>query len=297
MILKGRKIWFLYSLVVCLGCLLCALSMVSVKGYAMPFYALSPKFLTERASFSTYYKNSSSERKHNIRLATKSIDGYILDVGAEFSFNRVVGERTERRGYKSAKIIVGGEFVDGVGGGVCQVSTTLYNAVVLSGLKVSEYHNHSLAVSYVSPSRDAMVNSNSSDLRFINDTKNPIIIRAKADGERVEIKIIGEPKKFIYKIESEVLETIPAPEYVVKTDDKGEYPDLYEGERLYLSYAKDGLKSRSVLIKYKDGVVVEKTRLRTDTYKAVQGKVVIGTTPRPTLDENEKDTIEGVFLF
>ena len=116
-----------------------------------------------------------------------------MDINGEFSFNYTIGERTERRGYKKAKIIVGGEFVDGVGGGVCQVSTTLYNAVLLAGLKVVECHPHSLPVSYVEPSFDAMVNSGWADLKFINDTHNPVIIRARADGAKLTIQIFGEP--------------------------------------------------------------------------------------------------------
>jgi vancomycin resistance protein YoaR len=164
-----------------------------IKGYAMPFYDLKPKFLTERAVFSTSYETSSSERKHNIALASKSLNNTIVDVGAEFSFNMTVGARTEKRGYKTAKIISGGEFVDGVGGGVCQVSTTLYNAVVRAGLMVTEYHPHSLQVSYVLPSTDAMVNSGSADLRFVNNTNNPIIIKTTATNTTITIKIVGEP--------------------------------------------------------------------------------------------------------
>ena len=283
MILKGQKKRFIYTLILLFVCLLTLSAVRVVVAKAMPFYSLSPKFLTIRSSFSTYYENSSSERKSNILLATKSIDGYILDVGAEFSFNKIVGERTEKRGYKQAKIIVGGEFVDGVGGGVCQVSTTLYNAVVLSGLSVVEYHAHSLPVSYVPPSFDAMVNSGSSDLRFTNDTKNPIIIRASADGNKLTIKIIGEPLKVEYRLESKTISKIPAPEYIIVKDEKGEYPDLYEGERLYLSYSKDGIKSQGYIETYKDGKKISTRLLRRDTYSAVQGKVVVGSIVKPPL--------------
>ena len=88
------------------------------KGYAMPFYDLKPSEIVLRASFSTSYSASSKERKHNIALASKTLNNTFVDSFGEFSFNRCVGERTEKRGYKKAKIIVGGEFVDGIGGGV-----------------------------------------------------------------------------------------------------------------------------------------------------------------------------------
>ena len=160
--------------------------------YAMPFYGLNPCEIVKRSSFSTNYSSSTLERKHNIYLASKSIDKTMVDVGGEFSFNLVVGGRTEKRGYQKSKIIINGEFADGVGGGVCQVSTTLYNAVILAGLEIVEYHPHSLPVSYVAPSFDAMVNSSYADLKFRNNTQNPIIIRAWADGDRLKIDILGQ---------------------------------------------------------------------------------------------------------
>lgn len=259
---------------------------------AMPFYGLNPKHLTVRSTFSTTYEKSTEDRKSNIKLAVRSINNTIVDVGGEFSFNSVVGPRTEKRGYKTSKIIVGGEFVDGVGGGVCQVSTTLYNAVVLAGLIVTEYHPHSLPVSYVPPSRDAMVNSGSADLRFVNCTNNPLIIKATATDTALTIKIIGEPLQVEYLIQSTVKETIPAPDYVILKDVKGEYPNLYEGERLYLSYSKDGVKSRADVVTIKNGKTLSKTKLRTDTYKAVQGRVIEGTAIRKDAENDFAESIE-----
>lgn len=278
-------------LVITLTILLSLTVFTGIKGYAMPFYDLKPKFLTERSVFSTSYENSSEERKHNIALASKTLNNTLVDVGAEFSFNQTIGPRTEKRGYKTAKIISGGEFVDGVGGGVCQVSTTLYNAVVLAGLKVTEFHPHSLRVSYVLPSTDAMVNSGSADLRFVNNTNNPIIIKTTATNTTITIKIVGEPLQVEYQIESEIKEKIPAPDYLVLKDDKGEYPELIEGERLYLSYSKEGLKSQSYIVTKKNGKILSRKKLRTDTYKAVQGKVVEGTAKRELTENGEENNI------
>ena len=261
------------------------------KAYAMPFYDLKPKFLTERATFSTRYETSSVERKHNISLASKTLNNTIVDVGAEFSFNQTIGPRTEKRGYKTAKIISGGEFVDGVGGGVCQVSTTLYNAVIRAGLTVTEYHPHSLQVSYVLPSTDAMVNSGSADFRFVNNTNNPVIIQSSVLNNTLTIKIVGEPLQVEYQIESEIKEKIPAPNYLVLKDDLGEYPELYEGERLYLSYSKEGLKSVAYIVTRKNGKIISRKKLRSDTYKAVRGKVIEGTAKRPLTENLEENNI------
>ncbi len=244
--------------------------------FAMPFYGLNPKPLGLRAQFYTSYTTSTDERKHNIALAAKSIDGAFVDVGGEFSFNYTVGARTEKRGYKSAKIIVNGKFVDGVGGGVCQVSTTLYNAVLLADLQILEFHPHSLPVSYVAPSFDAMVNSGSADLRFKNNTDNPVIIHAVADGTKLTVKIIGEPMTVRLVRKSMVIEKVSPPEPEIITDEKGEYPELYQGERLTLCYGKDGVKSEGYIVAYKGDKEIYSKRVRKDYYKALRGVVVEG---------------------
>lgn len=247
----------------------------------MPFYDLQPKDLQLRATFFTSYPTSSEERKSNIALATKSIHNYFIDVGAEFSFNQVVGPRTEKRGYKSAKIIANGKFVDGIGGGVCQVSTTLYNAVLLAGLQISEYHAHSLPVSYVAPSFDAMVNSGSADLRFVNNTKNPIILQAKADDTTLRISILGEPMKEKYIRQSVIKEYISPPTEQIIYDEKGEFPSLFEGEKKVLSYGKQGYISQASLIKTIDGKVTGVKQLRQDKYSPIRGITIVGTAVKP----------------
>ncbi len=248
---------------------------------AMPFYQLNPKEITLRSSFYTTYSTSTIERKHNIKLACSSLNNTIVDAGGEFSFNLTVGERTEKRGYKTSKIIVNGEFVDGVGGGVCQVSTTLYNALLLGGLKIIEYHPHSLPVSYVAPSFDAMVNSGSADLKFINNTSNPIIIKAFADDSTLRIEIYGEPLKVKYQRKSVIISEIPYPEYLMLVDEKGEYPDLFEGEQKIIKYGTKGLKSEGFIVAIKNDKVISVKKIRSDTYAPTQGKIIIGTAIRP----------------
>ena len=252
----------------------------------MPFYDLKPSFLRVRSEFYTSYGSSTDDRKSNIATAVSTLNNTFVDVGGEFSFNRTIGPRTQKRGYKSAKIIVGGKFVDGVGGGVCQVSTTLYNAVLLSGLKVTEYHAHSLPVSYVAPSFDAMVNSGSADLRFINNTHNPLIILAYADGQTLKIKILGEPMQEKYIRQSTITEYFDAPSEEVVFDEKGEYPDLYEGERKTITWAKQGYLSEGVLVKTINGKEISRKRIRKDKYNAVRGVVVEGRAKRPEIESD-----------
>lgn len=256
---------------------------------AMPFYGLDPREIVLRAQFYTSYPTSTEERKSNISLAVKSLNGTLVGSGEEFSFNCAVGERTIKRGYKTAKIIVGGEFVDGVGGGVCQVSTTLYNAVLLAGLKIIEYHPHSLPVSYVAPSFDAMVNSAWADLRFVNDTKNPIIIIATADGQRLTVQIYGQKMEEVITRKSVIIEEIPAPENLVFDDDSGEYPDLYEGESRVIKYGAKGYKSEGYLSVSKNGKTTM-IKLRSDKYLPTRGKTVIGKAVKPIEDINDENS-------
>ena len=252
----------------------------------MPFYDLQPKKIVLRAEFSTNYAKSSAERKHNVALAGKSLNNLFIDVGGEFSFNKTVGARTEKRGYRTAKIIVNGEFTEGVGGGVCQVSTTLYNAVVRAGLKVTEFHAHSLAVSYVLPSTDAMVNSNSSDLRFLNNTHNPIIIKTVADGSTLKVRIYGEPLKEKYELKSVITGEIP-PDYKVVKDAAGEYPDLLLGDKRIIKHGKNGINSEAYLIKSVNGKILSKMRVRSDKYLAINGIIVEGTALPKNSEESQ----------
>lgn len=264
---------------------------VGVKNaFAMPFYDLQPSEMVLRASFYTTYSASSKERKHNIALASKAINNTLVESFGEFSFNRCVGERTEKRGYQKAKIIVGGEFVDGVGGGVCQVSTTLYNALILAGLDILECHPHSLPVSYVEPSFDAMVNSGYADLKFINNTHNPIIIKAFANGDRLLIEIWGQKMKEKYIRKSVVIKTLPALEEQVIFDTNGNYPDVFKGEYKWVRYGKEGLMSEGYLIKVLDKKT-EKKKIRSDRYSPTRGLIVYGTAEKPNDEQKENQNI------
>ena len=292
--IRYKKTFLIYICALVIGVLSLfnsALNSAPKTSAEMPFYNLKPQFLTVRAEFYTSYPSSSEERKSNIILATKSLNNTFVDVGAEFSFNYTVGPRTEKRGYKVSKIIFNGAFVDGVGGGVCQVSTTLYNAILLAGLKVTEYHPHSLPVGYVAPSFDAMVNSGSADLRFINNTHNPIILKTFADENKVTIEVWGEPMQERYLRQSQITEYIPAPVEEIVLDEKGEYPHLYEGERMTIQYSKKGYRSQATLVKMLNGKVVDKSIIRKDKYNAIKGVVIEGKAQRPQINMDEQKNL------
>jgi len=223
-----------------------------------------------RSKFSTSYATSSEDRKSNVKKAAKTLNGVVVADGEQFSFNETVGKRSERNGYKNAKIIVDGNFVDGVGGGVCQVSTTLYNAALLSGLKISEYHPHSLAVSYVESSFDAMVSYGLCDLRFINNTGAPIYIKAFTADDRVYFVIYGKKLDCEYSRESVVTKITPAK--IEKTFSSA----LDENEYIIKTAPKDGVESQGYLIKKINGKIVSRTLIRKDVYKPVTGLIEYG---------------------
>nr|WP_230632892.1 VanW family protein [Paenibacillus athensensis] len=128
----------------------------------------------------TYFNSNNSNRFHNIKLAAKAINNYVVMPGETFSFNRVVGVRTVGKGYKRAPVIVRGEFSEGIGGGICQISSTLFNAADRAGLEIVERYSHSRRVPYVPEGRDATVNWGGPDFRFANRYNQPILIRAAA---------------------------------------------------------------------------------------------------------------------
>ncbi|MUK90279.1 hypothetical protein GMD78_18045 [Ornithinibacillus sp. L9] len=142
-------------------------------------------------SYTTYFKKSNKERSHNIELAAEAINNTVVFPGEEFSFNKVVGKRTKERGYKRAPVIVRGELSEDIGGGICQVSSTLFNAVDLEGISILERYSHSRNVPYVPPGKDATVSWWGPDFTFKNEYNHPILIRAKANEGRIIIRVFS----------------------------------------------------------------------------------------------------------
>lgn len=226
--------------------------------------------LNLKSTFTTYFEQSTKERKDNIKLASSKINGTVLFSGEEFSFNKVVGKRTTENGYKNAKVILEGQFVEGVGGGVCQVSTTLYNTALLAGLKISEYHPHSLAVSYVPKSFDAMVTDLWADLRFINDTNGLVLIFANSTDNSITFSIYGVEQPYTYKTRSEIVEE-------VLPEDKIELVSgLLKGEQVTKVIGKNGYKSKGYLQTYYNGQLLKEELIRVDEYKKIDNLILQG---------------------
>ncbi|SFJ53901.1 Vancomycin resistance protein YoaR, contains peptidoglycan-binding and VanW domains [Halobacillus dabanensis] len=140
-------------------------------------------------NYLTYYKKSNKGRTTNISLATESINNHVVFPGEVFSFNKVVGKRTKEKGYVRAPVIVRGELEDGIGGGICQVSSTLFNAADNAGLKIVERYSHSRKVPYVPPGRDATVSWYGPDFTFKNEFNTPVLIQAKSVNGMVIVQI------------------------------------------------------------------------------------------------------------
>ena len=215
------------------------------------------------SGYTTYFNQNDGGRCENIQIAAALIDGVAIQPYGEFSFNATVGRRTEEAGFQQAKIIVGGEYVLGVGGGVCQVSTTLYNAALKSGLQITEFHPHSLQVGYVAPSRDAMVSSQS-DLKFFNPHAYPVYLSSKTKNGAIQITFYGKKMAERYELVSQTLAQIPAPTPIVK---EGERDEIFRAE-------KQGVKSELYLERYFGDKLLARIRLRTDEYRPIQGIIV-----------------------
>ncbi|WP_226668252.1 VanW family protein [Metabacillus litoralis] len=139
----------------------------------------------------TYFNSRNKQRSQNIQLASEAINNHVVFPGEIFSFNSVVGNRTVEKGYLPAPIIVKGELSEGVGGGICQVSSTLFNAVDRAGVKIIERYSHSRQVPYVPPNRDATVSWYGPDFTFKNQHNQPLLIRSKVIGGRLVITIFS----------------------------------------------------------------------------------------------------------
>lgn len=237
--------------------------------------------IVKRSEFSTSYASSSAARKNNIKRAIESFNGMIVEPGHTVSFNETTGPRTEEHGYKNAHIIVGGVYVDGVGGGVCQASTTLYNALLLADIEILSVNHHTLPASYVPLSFDAMVSGGYSDLVFKNTLENPIFIKTSADNDKISVEIYGQ--KFEEGLEikrrAELVKVLAHNGDKVVADTKGEYADkiLYKGEYYRIKYPREGYESKGFLQYYKNGKLVEEKEIRHDFYPSQDGIVMEGT--------------------
>lgn len=168
-------------------------------------------FNTKMASYTTYFNSGQYNRSSNIRLAAGNINGIILLPGEDFAYNRIVGERKASNGFKLAHAYAAGQVVEAIGGGICQTSTTLYNAVLKADLKVVERHNHQFTVSYVPLGQDATVSYGGPDFKFQNNTKYPVKVNLTVSGASITATLTGSTKPPVLSISNSTISVKSAP--------------------------------------------------------------------------------------
>ena len=241
------------------------------------------------ATFSTRFDGSNYNRNTNIKLAAKKVNGTVILPGEKFSFNTIVGSRTIEAGFKEGTAYVGGKVVPDVGGGVCQVSSTIYNTALLANMQIVERSNHMFTTGYVAASRDATVYYGSLDFVFKNSRKYPIKMVASANGGVCKVSIYGikEDKEYEVIIQSKITSYIN-PTTIYKED-----PTLEEGKEIVEQTAITGCRSEGYKILKLNGKIVSQTLLSKDTYKSRNKIVRRGTkktTTTPTKPANENTT-------
>ena len=226
------------------------------------------------STFSTKYNASDTDRTTNLVIACKKLNGKVLMPGETFSYNETLGPRTYAAGYRNGKIYENGQVVDGLGGGICQISSTLYNAALMSDMEIVERRNHQFVTSYVNAGRDATVVYGLTDFRFKNTRTYPVRLVASATGGVATVSIYGikEPdREYTYSFKTETVSTIP---YTTKYVDDS---SLAAGKEVVTQSGTNGLVSKTYMTKTLNGKVVSTKLLSTDTYSAMQRIVKRGT--------------------
>lgn len=263
--------------------------------YIIPLKITKPEITTDEigsegfpdllGTFTTYYNASNTSRTTNLRLASNKINGTVLMPGETFSYNKVVGERTIAAGYKEAPMYAGGKVVDGLGGGICQISSTLYNAVIFANLDIVSRSNHRFVPSYVKAGRDATVVYGAIDFKFKNTRNYPIRIKSSVSGGVAKVSIYGmkEEKEYDVKIETRITGSIPSK--TVYEDDK----TLAEGKEKVVQKGHKGTYSEAYKVVYYNGKVVSRTLLSKDKYSAMDTIIKRGTKKKKEDNKDKED--------
>ena len=225
------------------------------------------------AEYSTKFNPEDVSRTSNLVIATLSATDVLVGPGEIFSLNKILGPRLEKYGYKLTQVLVNSELVPGIGGGVCQVSSTLYNAALLSNLKIVETKNHSIPSWYVPLGRDATITGNYIDLKFQNTTGYPIYIDGEVVGNLVKFEIYGYndfPDRTI-KIETEILEKTVAKEFSI------EDATLLKGVEEVEKTPSNGYIVKTYRAIYENGKKLAVEPISTSVYKVVDGLKRVGT--------------------
>lgn len=224
------------------------------------------------SSFTTRYDASNVNRSQNLAIATAKINGTVLMPGEEFSFNQVVGKRTIEEGYKDAKIYQDGKVVDGLAGGICQISSTLYNAVVQANLEIVERRNHSFTTSYVKAGRDATVVYGVIDFKFKNTRTYPIKIEGTVNSGIAEFNIHGIKEDVEYTVDLAPVVTASIPYATQYIPD----PSLMPGQQVLVQAGGSGCKVTTYKETKLDGKLVSREIISTDTYQPMKAIIRVG---------------------
>ena len=255
----------------------------------------SEAFPDRLATFTTRYDVSDVNRTTNLVIACQKINGKVILAGETFSYNKTLGPRTTAAGYKNGKVYEGGKVVDGIGGGICQISSTLYNTVLMANLEIVERRNHQFVTSYLPAGRDATVVYGMTDFKFKNTRKYPVKIVASAKNGIATVSIFGikEENEYTFSFSTKTIASIP---FTTKYEEDA---SLAVGTEKVTQKGANGLKTETYITKMLNGKVISTTLLSRDTYDAMARIVVKGTkgattteptTPTQTPSETEPST-------
>lgn len=235
------------------------------------------------ASFQTTYIQSKVNRTVNLKLASNSVNGAIVMPGETFSYNKTLGPRTVEAGYKMAGVYSGGEVVDGLGGGICQISSTLYNIVLLANLDIIERHNHQFLPGYVIAGRDATVVWGALDFKFKNNRNYPVKIVSSVSNGYVYMKLYGVKEANDYEVViSTTINSTIYPQTVYENT-----TTLAEGQTKVKDNGENGCKSVTYKILKQNGKEVSRVQLSSDTYSAMKKVILRGVKTSTTPPTNE----------
>lgn len=238
-------------------------------------------FPDQLATFTTRYDVSDVDRTTNLQIACQKINGKVVLAGDTFSYNQALGPRTAAAGYRNGKIYSGGEVVDGIGGGICQISSTLYNTVLMSNLEIVERRNHQFVTSYLPAGRDATVVYGLTDFKFKNTRKYPVRIVASARNGIATITMYGikEENEYTFTFSTKTIASIPS------TTKYEEDATMEAGTEKVKQKGANGLKTETYITKMLNGKIISTTLLSRDTYDAMARIVIRGTNQSNTKEE------------
>lgn len=260
--------------------------------YIIPLIITKPKITIDQigseafpdrlSTFTTRYDVSDRDRTTNLIIACQKINGKVLLSGETFSYNKTLGARTASAGYKNGKVYEGGEVVDGIGGGICQISSTLYNTALMANLQIVERRSHQFVTSYVPAGRDATVVYGAIDFKFKNTRKYPVKIVASAKNGIATVSMYGikEENEYTFSFSTKTIASIPF------TTKYKEDTSLAPGVEKVKQKGANGMKTETYITKMLNGKAISTTLLSRDTYDAMnkiilKGKVAESTTTPP----------------